>query len=165
GRSPGQEVILFSGQGAPKKRTAFVDITNAHKVHISLPGTKKKDSLKKTQKKTTTTKNEANLKNQEEDKHGGEDETPVEELVAVEAIPEEFDIERGHPGAGCLTAEYVKEIFNYLKAKEVKFILAYYMPIQPGLNPGMRAILENFELNHETLYLAVKVTDPDLSTA
>ncbi|KAK6323470.1 hypothetical protein J4Q44_G00058090 [Coregonus suidteri] len=88
-------------------------------------------------------------------------------------IPEEFDIERGHPGAGCLTAEYVKEIFNYLKAKEVKFILAYYMPIQPGLNPGMRAILvdwlvevqENFELNHETLYLAVKVTDPYLSTA
>uniref|UniRef100_A0A4W5PQA3 Cyclin B3 n=1 Tax=Hucho hucho TaxID=62062 RepID=A0A4W5PQA3_9TELE len=186
-----------SPQGAPKKRTAFVDITNAHKVHISLPGTKK-NSLKKTQKKKATTtvsdKNEANLKksesvsseSQEEEKQRGE-ETPVEELVVVEAvsprelpphlrrpqIPEEFDIDTQHQDDPALTAQYAKEIFDYLKAREEKFILSDYMSIQPSLNAGMRAILvdwlvevqENFELNHETLYLAVKVTDHYLSTA
>uniref|UniRef100_A0A8C7RZ26 Cyclin B3 n=1 Tax=Oncorhynchus mykiss TaxID=8022 RepID=A0A8C7RZ26_ONCMY len=180
-------------QGAPKKRTAFVDLTNAHKVHISLPGTKK-NSLKKTQKKKATStvldKNEANLKNsesQEEEKQRGEEEAPVEELVVVEAvpprelpphlrrpqIPEEFDIDSQHQEDPTLTAQYAKEIFDYLKAREEKFILSDYMSIQPSLNSGMRAILvdwlvevqENFELNHETLYLAVKVTDHFLSVA
>lgn len=185
-------------QGAPKKRTAFVDLTNAHKVHISLPGTKK-NSLKKTQKKKATStvldKNEANLKksgsmsseSQEEEKQRGEEEAPVEELVVVEAvpprelpphlrrpqIPEEFDIDSQHQEDPTLTAQYSKEIFDYLKAREEKFILSDYMSIQPSLNSGMRAILvdwlvevqENFELNHETLYLAVKVTDHFLSVA
>ncbi|XP_036843164.1 G2/mitotic-specific cyclin-B3 [Oncorhynchus mykiss] len=185
-------------QGAPKKRTAFVDLTNAHKVHISLPGTKK-NSLKKTQKKKATStvldKNEANLKksgsmsseSQEEEKQRGEEEAPVEELVVVEAvpprelpphlrrpqIPEEFDIDSQHQEDPTLTAQYAKEIFDYLKAREEKFILSDYMSIQPSLNSGMRAILvdwlvevqENFELNHETLYLAVKVTDHFLSVA
>ncbi|XP_071234363.1 G2/mitotic-specific cyclin-B3 [Salvelinus alpinus] len=186
-----------SPQGAPKKRTAFVDITNAHKVHISLPGTKK-NSLKKTQKKKATAsvsdKNEANLKKSEsvssespeEEKQRGEEESPVEELVVVEAvpprelpphlrrpqIPEEFDIDAQHQNDPTLTAQYAKEIFDYLKAREEKFILSDYMSIQPSLNAGMRAVLvdwlvevqENFELNHETLYLAVKVTDHFLST-
>ncbi|XP_052353690.1 G2/mitotic-specific cyclin-B3-like isoform X7 [Oncorhynchus keta] len=185
-------------QGAPKKRTAFVDLTNAHKVHISLPGTKK-NSLKKTQKKkdtyTVLGKNKANLKksdsisseSQGEEKQRGEEETPVEELVVVEAvpprelpphlrrpqIPEEFDIDSQHQDDPTLTAQYAKEIFDYLKAREEKFILSDYMSIQPSLNAGMRAILvdwlvevqENFELNHETLYLAVKVTDHFLSAA
>ncbi|XP_041723865.2 G2/mitotic-specific cyclin-B3 [Coregonus clupeaformis] len=183
--------VSSSPQGAPKKRTAFVDITNAHKVHISLPGTKKKNSLKKTQKKTTTTvsdKNEANLKKSESvSSESQEEETPVEELVVVGAvpprelpphlqrpqIPEKFDIDTQHLDDPTLTAEYAKEIFDYLKAREEKFILSDYMSIQPSLNAGMRSILvdwlvevqENFELNHETLYLAVKVTDHYLSTA
>nr|XP_023999473.1 G2/mitotic-specific cyclin-B3-like [Salvelinus alpinus] len=182
-----------SPQGAPKKRTAFVDITNAHKVHISLPGTKK-NSRKKTQKKKATAsvsdQNDANLKKSEsvssespeEEKQRGEEESPVEELVVVvEAvpprelpphlrrpqIPEEFDIDAQHQNDPTLTAQYAKEIFDYLKAREEKFILSDYMSIQPSLNAGMRAVLvdwlvevqENFELNHETLYLAVKVTD------
>ncbi|XP_071020110.1 G2/mitotic-specific cyclin-B3 [Oncorhynchus clarkii lewisi] len=184
-------------QGAPKKRTAFVDLTNAHKVHISLPGTKK-NSLKKTQKKKATStvlgKNEANLKKSgsmssesQEEKKRGEEEAPIEELVVVDAvpprelpphlrrpqIPEEFDIDSQHQEDPTLTAQYAKEIFDYLKAREEKFILSDYMSIQPSLNAGMRAILvdwlvevqENFELNHETLYLAVKVTDHFLSVA
>nr|QAT96394.1 cyclin B3 [Oncorhynchus mykiss] len=185
-------------QGAPKKRTAFVDLTNAHKVHISLPGTKK-NSLKKTQKKKATStvldKNEANLKKsgsraqrvRRRRSRGGEEEAPIQELVVVEAvpprelpphlrrpqIPEEFDIDSQHQEDPTLTAQYAKEIFDYLKAREEKFILSDYMSIQPSLNSGMRAILvdwlvevqENFELNHETLYLAVKVTDHFLSVA
>ncbi|XP_071393493.1 G2/mitotic-specific cyclin-B3 [Centroberyx affinis] len=214
--------------GAPKKRTAFVDITNAHKVQISLPGrkkeaAKKKEPVKKTAKKTSSNSSSVSAKNQanltksssvssegttaeiEERKAGGEEKeaqrkaggeeeeaaqrdaaAPVEELVAAVAppagrqlpahlqrpqIPEEFDIDSGNVDDCCMTPEYAKEIFDYLKQREEKFVLRDYMPQQPSLNPGMRAILvdwlievqENFELNHETLYLAVKMTDHYLS--
>lgn len=50
---------------------------------------------------------------------------------------------------------------------QAKFIIQPYLSIQPALSETMRAILvdwlvelqENFELNHETLYLAVKLLD------
>ncbi|XP_029931429.1 G2/mitotic-specific cyclin-B3 [Myripristis murdjan] len=205
--------------GAPKKRTAFVDITNAHKVQISLPG-RKKEPAKKTLKKTTScsalvsAKNQANLQKSSsvssegtaaekespevESKAGGEKEekkkekeeqkeaaAPVEELEAAappavrevpphlqrQQIPVEFDIDSEHWDDCCMTPEYAKDIFDYLKQREEKFVLGDYMSQQPSLNPGMRGILvdwlvevqENFELNHETLYLAVKMTDHYLS--
>ncbi|XP_062340110.1 G2/mitotic-specific cyclin-B3 [Osmerus eperlanus] len=194
-------------QGAPKKRTAFVDITNAGKLSFSLPG-RKKETGSKVQKKTSSkgsSKNRANLKKtssvrsegpeegkkQEEEERKEEEEEeraatpPVEELGVLEApprrelpphlqrpqIPEQFDIDSEHQNDVSLTAEYAKEIFDYLKQREEKFPVCDYMAQQPSLNPGMRAILvdwlvevqENFELNHETLYLAVKLTDLYLS--
>uniref|UniRef100_A0A4W6FR13 G2/mitotic-specific cyclin-B2 n=1 Tax=Lates calcarifer TaxID=8187 RepID=A0A4W6FR13_LATCA len=197
--------------GAPKKRTAFIDITNAHKVQISLPG-RKKEQAKKTAKKATSTsgsaKNQANLKksssvssegttaekektDSEEEKPCEEDEAqrdaaaPVEEQVAAappaarevpahlqrQQIPEEFDIDSENSEDSYMCPEYAKDIFDYLKQREEKFVLCNYMPNQPTLNPEMRAILidwlvevqENFELYHETLYLAVKMTDHYLS--
>ncbi|CAJ1085851.1 G2/mitotic-specific cyclin-B3 [Xyrichtys novacula] len=197
--------------GAPKKRTAFIDITNAHKVQISIPG-RKKDTSKKQAKKTSaasvTTKNQANLIKSssvssdgtpsERDKTDTDEEreeaqkdaaAPVEELVAAAAaaappavrevpahlqkqqIPEEFDIDSENAEDCYMCPEYAKDIFDYLKKREEKFVLSNYMPQQPSLNTEMRAILidwlvevqENFELFHETLYLAVKMTDHYLS--
>uniref|UniRef100_UPI00398F3484 G2/mitotic-specific cyclin-B3 n=1 Tax=Pristiophorus japonicus TaxID=55135 RepID=UPI00398F3484 len=71
-----------------------------------------------------------------------------------------------------LNAIYAKDIFSYMKEREEKFVLKGYMENQPDLNIEMRAILvdwmvevqENFELNHETLYLAVKLVDHFLAT-
>lgn len=68
-------------------------------------------------------------------------------------------------------ALYVHDIFNYYKEREKQFLLEPYLDHQPHLSASMRAILvdwlvevqENFELNHETLYLAVKLTDAYLS--
>ncbi|XP_039678670.1 G2/mitotic-specific cyclin-B3 [Perca fluviatilis] len=62
-------------------------------------------------------------------------------------------------------------VFHFALNSEEKFVLCNYMPQQPSLNPEMRAILidwlvevqENFELYHETLYLAVKMADHYLS--
>ncbi|TDG99486.1 hypothetical protein EPR50_G00195200 [Perca flavescens] len=110
---------------------------------------------------------------------------PVEELVAAappaarevpahlqkQPIPEEFDIDSENSEDCYMCPEYAKEIFDYLKQREEKFVLCNYMPQQPSLNPEMRAILidwlvevqENFELYHETLYLAVKMADHYLS--
>lgn len=62
---------------------------------------------------------------------------------------------------------YAADIFQYYKERELKFQVPPYLDHQKNLTPHMRAILvdwlvevqENFELNHETLYLAVKLTD------
>ncbi|KAK5848221.1 hypothetical protein PBY51_005853 [Eleginops maclovinus] len=194
--------------GAPKKRTAFIDITNAHKVTLSLPGRKKKNAGKKQVKKTSATsvssKNHANLESSlpessegtlvvkeeqtYEEKEQQEDAAaPVEELEAAatapptaqevpahlqkQQIPEEFDIDSENSEDCYMSPEYAKDIFDYLKQREEKFVICDYMPSQPSLNTEMRAILidwlvevqENFELYHETLYLAVKMTDHYLS--
>ncbi|XP_019960554.2 G2/mitotic-specific cyclin-B3 [Paralichthys olivaceus] len=188
--------------GAPKKRTAFIDITNAHKVQISLPG-RKKETTKSTGKKTNSgsvaVKKQSLLKKSSSvssegataEKEKTEEETPkdaaapVDELVAAappvvrevpahlqkQQIPAGFDIDSENSEDTYMCPEYAKEIFDYLKRREEKFVLLNYMPTQPSLNPEMRAILidwlvevqENFELYHETLYLAVKMTDHYLS--
>ncbi|KAM3590249.1 uncharacterized protein V6R79_006525 [Siganus canaliculatus] len=192
--------------GAPKKRTAFIDITNAHKVQISLPG-RKKDAAKKQTKKSSCTSvpanNQTNLiksssvsseeasvakeeKSDVVEQKAADAVAPVEELVAAAApsaarevpahlqrqeIPKEFDIDSDNAEDCYMCPEYAKDIFDYLRAREEKFVLTDYMSMQPSLNPEMRAILidwlvevqENFELYHETLYLAVKMTDHYLS--
>ncbi|XP_030636611.1 G2/mitotic-specific cyclin-B3 [Chanos chanos] len=202
-----------SPQGAPKKRTAFIDITNAvsqcfsehqfeddkeqgvrraHKIELSNP-IKKKESTKKTSKKTNTVtaNNAANLKklasvrSESKQEDSKQKEQPAEELVVPPpkapipphlqppAIPPEFDIDSEHSSNCCQIPEYAKDIFDYLKQREEKFVLRDYIDEQPDLNQSMRAILvdwlvevqENFELNHETLYLAVKITDHYLDNA
>ncbi|XP_076018541.1 G2/mitotic-specific cyclin-B3 [Genypterus blacodes] len=212
-RDEGSQVKRSSSppHGAPKKRMAFLDITNGHKVQISLPG-KKKESVKKATKKATTNstsvsvKNQVNLKKPSSvssedvepekerfDVHKDEEEvqsdaaTPVDQLEAAKPlavrqlpahlqrppIPPEFDIDAENSEDCFMSPEYAKDIFDYLKQREEKFDLTDFMPKQPSLNPEMRAILvdwlvevqENFELNHETLYLAVKMTDHFLSLA
>lgn len=70
-------------------------------------------------------------------------------------------------------SEYVYDIFEYYKRREAKFAVKKYLDqdMQNELNFNMRAILvdwmvevqESFELNHETLYLAVKLVDLYLS--
>ncbi|XP_077084080.1 G2/mitotic-specific cyclin-B3 isoform X2 [Siphateles boraxobius] len=195
-----------SPQGAPKKRTAFVDITNAvsqcflaprfdsddvkpaHKIELSNP-IKKKDPVKKLQKKISVlSKNDVNLKSVASSEEKLEELKNVESFEKLEEpsskpsipahllppeVPPEFDIDSEQLSDSTHTAEYAKDIFDYLKSREEKFVLHDYMADQPTLNTNMRAILvdwlvevqENFELNHETLYLAVKVTDHYLAVS
>uniref|UniRef100_A0A915DAT3 Cyclin-like domain-containing protein n=1 Tax=Ditylenchus dipsaci TaxID=166011 RepID=A0A915DAT3_9BILA len=64
-------------------------------------------------------------------------------------------------------ALYAKDIFRYYKHREGFFKVHNYLPKQPNVDKGTRATLvdwlvevqETFELNHETLYLAVKLID------
>lgn len=64
-------------------------------------------------------------------------------------------------------SHYAMDIFNYYKEKETEFPISDYMDRQVCLSKNMRALLvdwmveiqESFELNHETLYLGVKLVD------
>ncbi|XP_046683646.1 G2/mitotic-specific cyclin-B3-like [Homalodisca vitripennis] len=68
-------------------------------------------------------------------------------------------------------ATYFYEIFEYLKSREEYFKIRDYMKMQKSLSPQARAILvdwmvegqEHLELDHETLYLGVKLVDSYLS--
>jgi hypothetical protein len=64
-------------------------------------------------------------------------------------------------------SHYAKDIFDYLRTREVNYSIKDYIGSQPELSKWMRSLLvdwmvevqESFELNHETLYLAVKIVD------
>ncbi|XP_054706535.1 G2/mitotic-specific cyclin-B3-like [Uloborus diversus] len=64
-------------------------------------------------------------------------------------------------------SRYAADIFKYYREREKKFTVEKYLQKQSEITKGMRAILvdwmvevqESFELNHETLYLAVKLVD------
>ncbi|KAJ7310347.1 hypothetical protein JRQ81_007256 [Phrynocephalus forsythii] len=181
-----------SPQGAPQKRSAFGDLTNAHKSR-SLVGRKEaaKGPSKKLAKGTVvpgaSRKNETNLKKPLK-KGPSEDAlathsddlvkkdlaekdaaaaalTPVEKPLPL-MLPIE-DIDKGQLDDPYANAEYAKDIFVYMREREEKFLLPDYMESQPDITTDMRAILvdwmvevqENFELTHETLYLAVKLMD------
>ena len=69
-------------------------------------------------------------------------------------------------------SEYAKDIFKYFQSQESVFVVPDYMSTkQTDITSEMRSILvewmvevqSNFELHHETLYLAVKLVDKYLS--
>ncbi|KAL3281837.1 hypothetical protein HHI36_005037 [Cryptolaemus montrouzieri] len=69
------------------------------------------------------------------------------------------------------SSEYAMDIFNYLKEREENQMIPDYIDRQVCLTTWMRSLLvdwmveiqESFELNHETLYLGVKLVDLYLS--
>lgn len=92
---------------------------------------------------------------------------PVEEVVKAE-LPEGVEkVDEENLADPVQVALYAFDIFNYYKERELMFAVTPYMTGRKALTASMRAILvdwlvevqENFELNHETLYLAVKLVD------
>ncbi|NWU90085.1 CCNB3 protein, partial [Upupa epops] len=139
-----------SPQGGPKKRSAFGDITNAHKnqvvagkeavkvaphkvqrAHAALAMAKNKEiSLKKSMKKTPPAEPPAEPK-----------EDPVPEKPVPAQLPPVEDIDKEQLGDPYANAEYAKDIFEYMREREEKFILPDYMEKQPDISGDMRAIL------------------------
>lgn len=90
-----------------------------------------------------------------------------------EKIKPDYDIDEEMKNDVLHVPEYAFDIFEYYKLRESNFVVKKYLDKQGEVNKAMRAILvdwmvevqENFELNHETLYLAVKIVDLYLSQA
>ncbi|KFP34368.1 G2/mitotic-specific cyclin-B3, partial [Colius striatus] len=137
-----------SPQGGPKKRSAFGDITNAHKNQVVVGkkeavkvaphraqrahGVAKNNeiNLKKSMKKTTLKEAPAEPK-----------EAPVPEQPVPAQVPAVEDIDKEQLGDPYANAEYAKEIFEYMRDREEKFQLPEYMEKQPDISRDMRAIL------------------------
>lgn len=101
-----------------------------------------------------------------------EDRIPDSVRDPSRVIPEgvqDFDLE--NIGDPLQHSEYAMETFIYYKTREAKYIVPDYIETQPEITATMRSVLvdwlveiqESFELNHETLYTAVKLTDLYLS--
>lgn len=89
-------------------------------------------------------------------------------VTPVAPVPEDVeDFDRKNWDDPFQVSHYAMDIFNYLKKREPEFPITDYMPKQVHLTTWMRTLLvdwmvevqETFELNHETLYLAVKIVD------
>jgi len=104
---------------------------------------------------------------------------PPPRILPPEGI-QDFDLENWRDPSQC--SEYAQDIFQYYKNREEQFRCPDYLHSMPtgkrrgsigkaDITEGMRAILvdwlvevqESFELNHETLYTAVKLMDLYLS--
>ncbi|NXE82743.1 CCNB3 protein, partial [Cochlearius cochlearius] len=137
-----------SPQGGPKKRSAFGDITNAHKNQVTAG---KKEAVKvaphKAQRALGVAKNnEINLKKSMKKTPPTEapaepKEDPVPEGLVPAQVPEVEDIDKEQLGDPYANAEYAKEIFEYMRGREEKFTLPNYMEKQPDISGDMRAIL------------------------
>uniref|UniRef100_A0A8C5PHB4 G2/mitotic-specific cyclin-B3 n=1 Tax=Leptobrachium leishanense TaxID=445787 RepID=A0A8C5PHB4_9ANUR len=193
-----------SPQGGAKKRSAFGDLTNAHKNNVLQ---KKKEGQKGLVKKTrnvpptaTAKNNELNLKKTLKKITSGElvpevvkqekvssEETPSPEILELHLPPEVVDtdspqrllppdvedIDKDCSEDPFSNSEYAMDIFNYMREREEKFVLPDYFEMQTDISKEMRAILVDWmvevqvslQLNHETLYLAVKLVDHYLAVS
>nr|XP_042899639.1 G2/mitotic-specific cyclin-B3 isoform X1 [Parasteatoda tepidariorum] len=90
-----------------------------------------------------------------------------EELVKEPLPPGVEDFDKACLDDPFSVPQYVADVFKYYKERETKFVISNYLDKQREMTKSMRAILvdwmvevqESFELNHETLYLAVKLVD------
>ncbi|KAL2715404.1 G2/mitotic-specific cyclin-B3 [Vespula squamosa] len=139
----------------------------------------KKTERENNKKSENNEKNESNEKNKKketlqiDDTTSGKEEkksvtnnlNAVPEEVLPEGVQWDFDAENWLDPFQ--VSEYAMDIFNYLKERECLFPIGDYMDKQVCLSRWMRSLLvdwmvevqESFELNHETLYLAVKLVD------
>lgn len=101
------------------------------------------------------------------------DDSKLEDRASkVRELPEGVDdIDKSNWNDLFLVSHYAYDIFVYLKQREEKYPISDYIEKQIYISKWMRSLLvdwmvevqETFELNHETLYLAVKVVDLFLS--
>ncbi|GMT03320.1 hypothetical protein PENTCL1PPCAC_25494, partial [Pristionchus entomophagus] len=89
-----------------------------------------------------------------------------EDVVIVDPCPA-YDYDAENKDNEFEVPEFATDVFAYHRAREVAYNVGDYMARHPRLSKDCRAMLvdwmievqETFELNHETLYLAVKLVD------
>lgn len=157
-----------------EKRRAFGNVTNS--IALSNVNTKRKtedqpETLNKKDKRRKCAKDQTNEKCLKQ--HLLKSTTEKTKDAAEHAVHKPnkslvvFDVDKEDCSNSWATPVYANDIFHNIREREVVFPLADYMDKQLDLSKRKRAIVvdwmievqEHFELNHETLYLAVKLMD------
>jgi len=150
----------------------------------SLPSSQEEESVRKLQEKLSQDKELLELSGtsstlSSDDSYHSASASPQEEpsrpLVNHRYVPParvlpptgvfDFDADNAADPSAC--SEYAQDIFQYYKEREAQFEVPDYLSQQPQITEMMRSILvdwlvevqESFELNHETLYTAIKLMD------
>lgn len=147
--------------------SALEEIPADASLRLSNDGNKRKKSdvgtLAFKQPSTSSSKHEETLKADSEDVF--EDARGDNEIRKLPSGAIHFDRENWNDPFQ--VSHYAMDIFDYLTQQEHKYQVRDYISVQPELSKWMRSLLvdwmvevqESFELNHETLYLAVKIVD------
>lgn len=154
--------------------TSLGDLTVSNKNKKSDSQESRKSSKSKQTVATISERNENSLIVHFKKEIKLEEKAELEKTAAPPSTVDDFDKETWDDPlqVSC----YAMHIFEYLKSREAKFKIRDYIPFQSSsergrINPEMRAVLvdwmveiqETFELNHETLYLSIKLVDLYLS--
>ncbi|XP_075690353.1 G2/mitotic-specific cyclin-B3-like isoform X2 [Rhinoderma darwinii] len=183
-----------SPQGGAKKRSAFGDITNANKnqqvlqkrkdgqravvkktKNVAVNGVQKNNeiNIKRAQRKVAVSEVPVEVVEEKESNDEVKPKPKVETSLEQYLPPDVEDIDKESLDDPFSSSEYAMDIFAHMREREEKFVLSNYMETQSDISKEMRGILvdwmvevqENFELNHETLYLAVKLVDHFLAVS
>lgn len=176
----------------PKRTASSASAASSSSFHLSFGSSSSQNSLPSSQEEESVRKLQEKLRNErdlldlstssdEESYHsaseGNEEPTaqpsnyryvPPARVIPPENV-KDFDLENMDDPSTC--SEYAADIFQYYKDREAQFAVPDYLSTQPDITEMMRAILvdwlvevqESFELNHETLYTAVKLMDTYMS--
>ncbi|VDP08290.1 unnamed protein product, partial [Heligmosomoides polygyrus] len=167
-RGKKQQILPGDNTFEPKaKRPAFADLSKAIS-NVVIDSSKKLHLTKDCRRNGRRSKSHSET-SLDAIKEGAESE---ELTLAAEPDPcpaYDYDAESGPDIAN--VSEFAFDIFKYYKSREKMFRVGDYLHNHPHLNKQTRAVVadwmveiqETFELNHETLYMAVKILDLYLS--
>lgn len=161
-RGKKQTILVGENTFEPKaKRPAFSDLSKAIS-NVVIDSTKKLN-LKRDNRNVRRSKSHSDTSLQSIKESESEQLDASTEPDPCPAY--DFDAESGPDIAN--VSEFAFDIFRYYKSREKFFHVGDYLPRHPRLNKQTRAVVadwmveiqETFELNHETLYMAVKILD------
>uniref|UniRef100_A0A914CMG3 G2/mitotic-specific cyclin-B3 n=2 Tax=Acrobeloides nanus TaxID=290746 RepID=A0A914CMG3_9BILA len=148
------------------KRQALADLNSVLSNQLLIDSSKKPLELKKRSKRITAS-DEKLRQTTNDNENIYHDEVILPEVPTEDDPCPEVDFDKESESDPYAVSTYARDIFRYYKYRERFFKIGDYLKKQNHINRDHRAMLvdwmvgvqESFELNHETLYLAVKLVD------